>query len=344
MYQIKQLDKDFYKRYLRDNIPDCICDTHAHLWTDKHILKNGQSNGTADWVHNFCAQNSMSYESMEQVYQDFFDGKKVNTLAFGWVERNVDVSLNNQYIGEQVKKHKLMGLAVSKPEWGAQKLLEEVRENNLIGLKPYPNFSPVHIPPDSVRITDMITMEQLSIANEQGWVVLLHIPRPKRLADKENMNDLLMIEKEFPNIRLIVAHIGRAYCLENIGEAFSLLSQTKKMMFDFAGHTNADVFEKTLSVFGAKRLLFGSDFPITYMRLRREHVGGNYVNFIPAGSCGDVGGDPHMKEVSGKEADAITFFIYESMAAMLRAAKKVGLKQKDINDIFYQNAADFIGW
>ena len=343
MVEIKQSDRDFYKKYIADNIPDCIYDTHAHLWTDAHIAGAVKQDGMADWVHKFCAQHWMSYEGLKNAYAGLFFGKKVSTLAFGWVENNVDISSNNQYVGAQAKKYGFSGLAVSRPEFNEEELFKEVSANNLIGLKPYPTFAPAAVPGEKVRITDMITKRQLSLANQLGWVVMLHIPRAKRIADRANIEDILMIEKEFPNIKLIIAHIGRAYCLENIGEAFNILKKTKNVMFDFAAHTNAEVFEKAIDAFGAKRLLFGTDFPISLMRLKREHKCGNYINYIPAGSCGDVINDAHMKEVLGEEAGAFTFFVYESMAAMIRAAKNRGLTQKSLNDIFYQNAVDFIG-
>lgn len=342
MYQMKRTDAEFYNRYIRDYIPDVLYDAHAHLWTDAHITDREQG-GTADWVHNFCRDNSMSLETMRKAYADLFAEKKVKTLAFGWVERGVDVAANNRYVGQAAQRGAIKGLAVTKPEFGAERLEEEVAGNGLTGMKPYPNFAPAHIPPREVRITDMVSAEQLAQANERGWVLLLHIPRPGRLADRQNIEDLLMIDKEYPNIRLIVAHIGRAYCPENIGEAFTLLKATKNMLFDFAAHTNSEVFEEAIRVFGAKRLLFGTDLPITYMRLTRKHINGNYVNYVPAGSCGDVSADPHMREVSGKEAESITFFVYESIAAMIRAAQNTGLKQKDIECIFYQNAADLLG-
>ncbi len=338
-------DRDFYHKYLRDGLPDEIYDSHAHIWTKDFVLKSAaQDAKTADWVHNFCADHALAGDELPGLYTRLFEGKKVSSLVFGWVENNVDVPANNRYVGGQVKKNPVLrGLAVSKAAYSPDELLREVEGNGLIGLKPYPSFAPENIPPEDVRITDMITAQQLSLANEREWVVLLHIPRAKRLADRANIEDIMTIERNFPHIRLIVAHIGRAYCMEDIGEAFEVLKDTKNVMFDFAAHTNAEVFQKTLAAFGPGRILFGSDLPITTMRLRREHRDGRYINIVPAGSCGDVSADPHMREAAAEEAEGITFFLYESIAAMLRAAGETGLTQNDIGRIFYRNAKDFIG-
>ena len=49
---------------------------------------------------------------------------------------------------------------------------------------------------------------------------MLHISRPARLKDPVNLAQLLEIEEKYPNVKLIVAHIGRAYTPEDIGDAY----------------------------------------------------------------------------------------------------------------------------
>ena len=58
------------------------------------------------------------------------------------------------------------------------------------------------------------------------------------------------------------------------------------------------------------------------MKARRTVENGFYINEIPAGSLGDVSGDPHMREITGPEAEKITFFIYEEIASCKRAADR----------------------
>ena len=49
-------------------------------------------------------------------------------------------------------------------------------------------------------------------------------------------------------------------------------------------------------------------------------------------------GDKNMREVSGAEAEQLTFFMYEELAAFKRAAEATGLSKADIEDVFYRNA------
>ena len=171
---------------------------------------------------------------------------------------------------------------------------------------------------------------------------MLHIPRDGRLRDRINLSQMLEIENRYPRVKLIIAHIGRAYCPEDIGDAFDVLSETNNMMFDFSANTNVGIMVKLIRAVGSKRILFGSDMPILRMRMRRVCENGIYVNIVPRGLYGDVSGDKHMREVEGEEAERLTFFMYEEIDAFRRAAEETGLAFSEIEDIFCNNAARII--
>ena len=168
--------------------------------------------------------------------------------------------------------------------------------------------------------------------------MMLHIPRDDRLRDPVNLAQLLEIEKHYPDIKLIVAHVGRAYCPEDIGDAFKVLAKTKKMCFDISANTNAEAFRQLLETVGPKRVLFGSDLPILRMRTRRICENGKYINLVPKGIYGDVSLDSHMREVDAQQAARLTFFMYEELDAFRRAAHAVRLNANDVEDVFYNNA------
>ena len=171
---------------------------------------------------------------------------------------------------------------------------------------------------------------------------MLHIPRDGRLRDPVNLAQMLEIERDYPNLKLIIAHVGRAYCNHDIGNAFEVLKASKTMYFDFSANTNDGVFEKLIRAVGPKRILFGTDMPILRMRMRRICEGGRYVNLVPRGLYGDVSGDRNMREVDPPEADRLTFFLYEELAAFKRAAAATGLSQADLEDVFFNTAVRLI--
>lgn len=188
----------------------------------------------------------------------------------------------------------------------------------------------------------IIQIQASKLIYQQDWITMLHLPRDKRLRDPVNLSQMIEIEQKYPKIKLIIAHVGRAYCLEDVGNAFEVLSQTKSMLFDFSANTNPAVFSKLIKAVGPKRILFGSDLPITRMRMRRICENGVYVNIVPKGLYGDISGDKHMRETEGSGADSITFFLYEQIKSFLDAAKNGDLSSGDIEDIFYNNGRKII--
>ena len=149
------------------------------------------------------------------------------------------------------------------------------------------------------------------------------------------------IEEKYPHAKIIIAHIGRAYVPSDIGDAFEVLKHTKNMMFDFTANTLTLAMEKCIEAVGTKRLMFGSDMPITKMRMYRICEDNHYVNVVPRGAYGDVSGDPNMKEVD--DASQMTTFMYEELRAFKKCAQDLKLSREDVNDILYANTARLFG-
>jgi predicted TIM-barrel fold metal-dependent hydrolase len=249
----------------------------------------------------------------------------------------------NDYVRESAASHGFPALIYAHPSWSAKDMEKRIRAGKFIGAKVYLNLSPAYIPQKEIRIFDFLPPHQLDVIDRNGWVVMLHIPRDGRLRDPVNIAQMLEIERNWPVARVIIAHVGRAYCDEDMGDAFEKLGATRRMVFDFSANTNDRVFEAALRAFGPERCLFGSDLPISRMRMRRICEGGRYINIVPRGLYGDVSGDKNMREADPPEAERLTFFMYEEIMAIRRAAERLGLARPDIEAIFHGNAKRVLG-
>jgi predicted TIM-barrel fold metal-dependent hydrolase len=272
-----------------------------------------------------------------------FPGKSVRALIFSFLEsHDDDFAGANAYVSKCASAHNLPALVFASPQWSADRLEQELVRGGFLGAKVYLTLAAPNIPTDDITIYDFLPHQQLEVLDHHGWIVLLHIPRSARLRDPVNLSQMLEIERTYPNIKLIIAHVGRAYCPEDVGDAFATLAKTEKMMFDFSANTNAQVFEQLIRTVGPRRILFGSDLPITRMRMRRICDQGTYVNLVPRELYGDVSEDPHMREVDGPEAETLSLFLYEQIHAFRRAAERTALTSPDIEDVFYYNAERII--
>lgn len=337
LFEVKQVDMEFYEKNIRDFLPEKVIDIHTHVWLEK--FRNAGEKApvrTVTWPSLVAKDNSV--EDLIETYRLMFPGKQIIPVIFGFPDVEFNIDRVNEYIGECAAKYHFPSLLLTKPEWSAGQLEEQITGGGFQGCKVYLSFAPKYIPEKEIRIFDFLPHHQLEVLDAYGLVVILHIPRDGRLKDPVNLAQMLEIERRYSNVRLIIAHVGRAYCNEDLGNAFEMLAETRNMMFDFSANTNQWIFEQLIKAVGPKRILFGSDLPILRMRTRRICEHGNYVNIIPNGLYGDVSGDRHMREAEGKDASNLTFFMYEEIDAFRRAAESACLTRDDIGDIFYNNA------
>jgi len=339
LFEVKDIDKRIYENELAGFLPDEIIDIHTHV----HSIKNKREKDTSRqvmWPSLVAEENTGA--QLAETYRLMFPGKKVTPLIFTTANKNEDYKITNNYVAGESGKFGFPALYFSMPWEKKDQLEEKCRKGNFLGLKSYLSFAPESIPEKDITIFDFFPHHQLETANKNGWIVMLHIPRHGRLGDPVNLRQLLEIDERYPNAKVIVAHIGRAYADVDAGNAFNTLSGTKNLFFDFSANTNENMMLKAVETFGPKRVMLGSDLPITRMRTRRIIRNDTYINLVPKGLYGNMTGVPHMAEISGAEADKLTFFLYEEILAFKRAAGKLGLYKEDIKAVFHDNAKKII--
>jgi predicted TIM-barrel fold metal-dependent hydrolase len=342
LFEVKPVDLDFYRQRLQSFLPARLIDIHTHVWLDKFKSHQEEENLRAvTWPSRVARDNSI--EDLMETYRLMFPDKKVLPLIFGHaLSLGDDIDGGNEYVRECARRYRIPALIFADPRWSEVELEERIRAGKFLGAKVYLTRSDPRLPERDIQIYDFLPHHQLQVLDRHGWIVMLHIPRPARLRDPLNLAQIIEIERRYPNLRLIIAHVGRAYCPEDIGDAFEVLSETRKVVFDISANTSEETFAQAIRAVGPQRILFGSDLPILRMRMRRICEGGTYINLVPRGFYGDVSGDPHLREVDGQDAEQLTFFMYEEIDAFRRAATATGLGEKDLEAIFYGNAAQLL--
>ena len=343
LFEVKEYDRQIYEEELKDFLPHQMIDIHTHIWLEslrpEKPLKPGEVKRAVTWPSLVAKDNSV--EDLPETYRLLFPGKTVTPLIFT-SGKGEELAGLNQYVKESAAKTGYPALYYSRPEETAEEIEERIREGGFLGLKSYLELAPVYLPEKEIRIFDFFPKHQLKKVNEMKAIVMLHIPRDGRLKDPVNIAQIREIKEEFPDIRLIIAHIGRAYVESDVGNAFEELSGCTDLLFDFCANCCESAMVRMLEAVGPKRVLFGSDMPILRMRTHSIEENGTYINLIPPGLYGDPSQDRHLREVSEEEAKKITFFMYEEILAFKRAAAKVGLKKADVEDAFYNNAKNLI--
>lgn len=347
LLDVKPYDKQYYEEIIKPFLPKRFIDCHTHVFLNEHYIGGGRKNrsGSQSWP-GLLMKNGNSIEDLNETNRLIFPDNTVLSVLYGDCSASSDRKANNAYVAEAAEKNGYAALYLCHPNDTPEELERNVLANPIYkGIKVYLQFAPSYIPADEIRIYDFLTKEHLAVCDKHGWVVQLHIARPKRLADPVNYVQLLEIEQNYPNLQLIVAHLGRAYANEDVGDALDYLKNTEKTVWDFTANTNDWVMERVLERFGSDRFIYGTDFPIFRMKARRTVENGVYINEVPQGEFPyeAIANDPHMREIPFPEAEKISFFIYDEINACRKACERLGLTKEDVEKIFYKNSSRIFG-
>ena len=343
LFEVTDYDKKVYEEELKDFLPDKMFDIHTHLWCkefdppEEEMPVDRAVTRTVLWPSLVADTNPV--EDLQETYRLMFPGKEVKALCF---TTRKPYDKNNEYVSKATAAVGWAGLYYSDPEESADELEKHIREGGFLGVKCYLSRSKSYLPEAEIRIFDFFPKHQLKRLDEMGAVVMLHIPRHGRLKDPVNLAQIIELRQEFPNVRLVVAHVGRAYVDSDIGNAFEVLSVVPDTQFDFCANCNETAIREVIRHAGVKNVMFGTDMPILRMRCRRIQENGTYINLVPPGLYGDPKQDSHLREVTAEEAKEITFFAYEELLAFKRAAVSLGLSRQDVEDIMYNNAVKLL--
>jgi predicted TIM-barrel fold metal-dependent hydrolase len=323
-----KVDRPFFDEVLDGFLPRRIIDIHSHVTSPEERLPSAPQPDF--WAERVCP-GGMTLPNLVHANDLLFPGREVTSVVFPMPSRRLDPEIGNRYVSCQTARSGAIPLLLTDPRWSPEELDRRAREGGFRGLKPYPVMAETK-DPDGLEIYDYLPREHLELADERGWLVILHIPRPGRLADPTNIRQLLELDEEYGGARIVVAHVGRSYCAK-FADGLDALGYTENLRFDISANTNQMVFERLIDVIGPDRILYGSDLPITAMHARRVCEGDNYVNIV----LGADWEDSHTR--LGGPADGITFFLYEEIAAFRRACESRGVDRRSVARVFHDNAA-----
>lgn len=324
------VDMPFFMENLDDFLPDTVYDFHLHVNLAEHAPEPDEETKRTNWPA--AVPRHFPAEHMLDVQHKLFPGRNIGALAFASPNPNNNLQALNQYMSEKSRElDEMDALYVVRPYQSAERLEGIIRDGGFLGLKPYMGLASHISNINMVRIDDYLPPAHQQLAHDMGLIVILHIPGLERLRDPQTVADLKRMRATYPNMKLVVAHIGRAYTMTYAEPGLDMLEDVD-LYYDFSANMNEDVIELALRKIGPDRLIYGSDFPILLMRGVREYAGDKYINFTS---------EPYAWNTNRKspeEEAQYTYYIYEELAAFKRAAKKVGLNADDVAKVMYGNA------
>ncbi|GEM_PF-151148 len=316
-------NRRIWEEELASFLPERIFDVHSHILDDATIPGSGTFS---------CAGHPMRAYGAQELLADYaaaLPGKHVQAMCFGFPDPSYDFDRNNNYVATVCDKQKLFPLRLFDPQNDTPELLrKDLAAGRFVGLKPYPDY--VRGDLSQATIHQMLPDWGMEIANEFGSIIMLHIPRPQRLADPLNQQQLIDICSRYPRARVILAHIGRAYFLKNAVGNIAPLAHLPNLYVDLAMVNHWEVMEHLFSIFPRDRILYGSDMPIAIAPGKSVEINDQYTYVTPV---------PWKLSISDDHGKLqFTSFLYEELRAIKHAVERMKLPRSFVEDLFYGNA------
>lgn len=335
VWRYTDVDRAFWREHLDPWLPQHIFDAHTHVTEPRfRIAAMSEEKRRQYWVNEVV--EPIGAAEAERCHDLVFPGRSFSCLCFGSVSLDFDIEGENTCLQSECMQRGWYRLAVVRPQWSVERIAQELDQPNVLGVKVY--YSLIGNDPTSrdkhldARIYDFLPHHQLELLNARRCWVTLHVPKADRLGHPGNIAEIQEIRSRYPNIILVIAHLGRCYTLAHAREAFPHFAADAGLLFDSSAVLNPDVHRLALETFGPHRILYGSDNPVFYMRGRRRFLERSYINHTPYPFYFN-----RNRESPEIEAN-YTLFMYEELLAIRQACEQLGLAESDVEAIFHDNA------
>lgn len=318
-------DRELFDRYLRSFVVPGAFDAHVHLYGLDQLETGDHSRSEDD--HDITR-----HEWVELTAKWMGDLAPKDGLFFGMPLIGVDIDANNAFVAQELKQAKdSRGLMVVRPNDDPAAVESNIAVNGFSGFKVYHLFA---VRPDTgnAEIGEFLPEWAWEIADRSSLAITLHMVRAKALSDTGNQKYIQEHCLRYPNTKLILAHAARGFCADHTIESISTLAGLDNVFFDTSAITEPGAFMAIIKQFGTRRLLYGSDYPISNMRARATSVGDGFFWLD--------GEDPRWKNWMMGE---LALAGIESLLALKQAARLLDLTDSDLECIFGHNARQLFG-
>ena len=319
---LRDEDRDFFQRELAAFVPGKVFDAHCHLWPAGVLAKHSPNMPAACGV-----------EEYRRLIDWLHPGRQAAALFVPWPDEAPWVDRANEWSIRQCPKEPASrGLFVVRPKDDPDWVVDQVRKAGLVGIKCYHSLAegestwqldiPAYLPEPLVAAAD-----------REGWVVLLHMVKSRAVADPGNLHWIGQYCRSYPNMKMVLAHSARGFQPAHNLEGLPKLAGLGNLYFDSSANCEAVAHLAIIRIMGHKRLMYGSDFPVSHLRGRSL---GAADSFLWLYEETPVWGEKHQR------VNPVLIGL-EHLRSLKWACWAAGLSDGQVEDVFWNNAAGLLG-
>ncbi len=347
---LEDAEKEVYADEIQSFLPPRIVDFHTHICLKEHVQEPHAEKGGAQRTNYYSDYSGWLYpltvEKLLETNKTVYAGKEVKVLCLPLPFHIFDSKSMNQYIRDCIEKHSVFGLAA--PICNTVQEYDELIEwGGFRGFKTFCDLPNKVYGDNSINLSDLVKPEMMEVANKRRLIVVIHLPKSRRIADPENVKKIRETATKYPDANIVLAHMGRSFCPEVLQAGMKGLGKLDNVFLDTSGVTEEEVFRLGLEEWGVDNVTFGTDSPISFLRAKRPCLQDKLHVQKSGMSLWYVKEDvpwitAEERRAYEKEADQIILYAYNQILGIKKAATKLSLGRKDGEKVFCKNAERLI--
>lgn len=314
-------ERRLFHETLGSFLPPVIFDVHAHLYCAGRSMKLPEHHG------------SVTIAQWHDLARDWMgDLAPKDGLFFGFPTSGQDTSQDNALVLAQLAgRSASRGLMLVRPNDDPAMIEQAVREQGWAGFKVYHVYAE-RADTFNASINEYLTQWMWELADRYGLAIMLHMVKPKGLADLDNQRVIRERCLAYPNVKLILAHAARGFCADNTIDGLDALRGLHNVFFDTSAICESPAIIAILQRFGTSRLMYGSDFPVSQLRGGNVSLGDGFYWLY----------DNNAQFNNWQHGQPVLVGI-QSLLALRQAARLCHLRDDDLECIFDSNARRLLG-
>ncbi len=316
-------DYDFEAiKVLKDFLPDKIFDAHAHLFNTELTPSLLASAGHA--------LNLDLEKYIEEMSTVLCKPKNLRLNIIGYPDAKGDIAKTDEFLVNQLNKDKgNVGEIIISPTDTVDTLEKRIALHpNIRGLKCYHVFA-AKKETFQCDIGEYLPESAWEVANKHKLVITLHMVKDLALADEGNQKYIIEMAKRYPDATLILAHAARSFASWTAVENVDKVAHLENVWFDFSAVCESPAMIAIIKKAGISRCMWGSDYMVCRARGKAISLADSFY-WIYQNDLDNFASKTTLKN---------WLIATENLMATRQACILADLKEAQIEDLFYNNAA-----